>query len=339
LNPATRLSQRQTVLEEVTAPISKPLDDAIGLLSSYMRNDVPFVDELLQHGNLLAGKRLRPVLLLLVAGSLGKIDQRHISLAAAIEMIHAATLVHDDILDGAQTRRHQPTIHEKWNNPTAVLLGDFLFSNAFYLASTTQCAKACELIGSATNLVCEGELLQLAATNHLNTSSDSYFDIISKKTGQLISCSTQLGTFFQQKADDESRWFELFADMESFGANLGIAFQIQDDILDIAGDAETTGKTLGTDLQNQKATLPIIHALDILSPEPRADLIRRLRNPNFENRRYIKSTLEQIGAIQFAKEQARIFSRRASDCLRNLPESECLVSLRLLTEFVTSRDC
>ena len=327
-------TKRGLALESIVNPVAEPLSEAIAVLDQLMTSEVPFVNQLLNHGNMLSGKRLRPTLLLLVAGCLGKIDERHIQLAAAVEMIHTATLVHDDILDNADTRRHLPTIHEKWSTPTGVLLGDYLFSNAFYLASQTGNADACRLIGRSTNLVCEGELQQLDAQHDFQLSQQQYLDIILGKTGRLISCSTRLGTMFHDPEIDE----QAVQDIERFGEKIGIAFQIHDDLLDLTGDTVETGKTLGTDLQNQKATLPVIRALDLLADEQRVDFIHKLDNPSVENHRHVVELVQSIGAVQYSGELATRFATEACDLLEDLPENNCKESLRALTHFVVARE-
>ena len=327
-------TKRKIALEQIVYPVMDSLNDSIDLLGNFMQSDVPFVDQLLSHGNMLSGKRLRPTLLLLVAGSLGKIDERHVQLAASVEMIHTATLIHDDILDEADTRRHLPTIHQKWCTPTGVLLGDYLFSNAFYLASQTGSAEACRLIGNSTNLVCEGELQQLNAQKDFELTQDQYLDIILGKTGRLISCSTRLGTMFHQPEVSKSATTKL----EVFGEKIGIAFQIHDDLLDLTGDSHETGKTLGTDFQNQKATLPVIRARDILVDNQRTDFLAKLDQPSLESRAQVVELLESIGAIQYSRELAGRFASEARECLTVLPDGPCKRSLEALTQFVVARE-
>ncbi len=327
-------TKQPVALETIVRPVVDSLNESITLLGRFMNSDVPFVDQLLSHGNMLSGKRLRPTLLLLVAGSFGNIDQRHIKLAAAVEMIHTATLVHDDVLDEADTRRHLPTVHQKWNTPTAVLLGDYLFSNAFYLTSETGSADACRLIGGATNLVCEGELQQLNAQEDFQLTQQQYLDIILGKTGRLISCSTRLGTMFHQPEVDESA----IDSIERFGEKIGIAFQIHDDLLDLTGDSSTTGKTLGTDLQNQKATLPIIRALNQLADGQKLELVEKLSSPTAENQLEVVELLRSTGAIEYSQEIAREFASEAFHLLAELPEGPCKESLQALTQFVVSRE-
>jgi octaprenyl-diphosphate synthase len=225
------------------------------MLAGQVSGSIESINEMVRQGCLAGGKRFRPILLLLSARALGEVTSRHVTIATAIEMIHAATLVHDDIIDNASTRRHVPTINSRWGNHTAVLFGDFLFSHAFYLASTTGDATACQIIGKATNQVCEGEMQQGEAAGNYALDIEDYFEIIGKKTATLCGCATHLGARFSGGSET------VCMEWERVGHNLGLAFQIVDDVLDIRGDQNACGKTLGTDLATATPTLPILIAL------------------------------------------------------------------------------
>ncbi len=185
-------------LDEIYAPIAGELNEVEELLRQQMRSPFSFVDELVRYGCLLGGKRLRPALLLLSAKCAGSVTPNHIKLAAVIEMIHTATLVHDDVLDGAHVRRHLATVNARWDDQASLLLGDFLFSHAFYLASTTGSAAACELIGRATNIVCEGEIRQKGSRADYSLSEEEYLSILDAKTAELCACSCRLGAEFRR---------------------------------------------------------------------------------------------------------------------------------------------
>ncbi len=295
-----------------TAPLTRIIELLHDDLQSFERmlagqfpDHIPIIDEMLQQGCLTGGKRFRPILLLLAARTIGDVNWRHITLAAAVEMIHAATLVHDDILDAADTRRHQPTINSRWNNHAAVLFGDFLFTHAFFLASTTGDATACQIIGRATNLVCEGELQQADVAGNYDTSIEEYFEIIGKKTASLCGCATRLGAHFAGAPETVAvAW-------ESLGTNLGLAFQIVDDILDFQGDEAACGKTLGTDLLTAKPTLPVLIALSRQNGKERAGWISRLRQPGTP-RDEVLHWLTDSGAIDAAWERAEMLVNQAA---------------------------
>ncbi len=233
------------------------------VIRTRMRTRSRFVSDVTEHVSRFQGKQVRPMLLLLtsrmVAGSANENAQM---LAAAVEMIHMATLVHDDVIDEAETRRHVATVHRRWNTETSVLLGDYLFSKSFHLAASTGDAEACRLIGLATDRTCEGELNQTAARLEGSTSELDYFRIVRDKTGQLFALSCLLGarsagaTSAQQRA------------ARRFGMRLGMAFQIADDVLDLTESSDITGKDAGNDLQNGRLTLPLLRALRLAEDGP-----------------------------------------------------------------------
>src|SRR4051794_17090146 len=200
---------------------------------------------LVQHLRHYRGKRLRPALLLLAAKACGKICTAHHTLAAAVEMIHTATLVHDDVLDEADVRRHVPTVNARWGNTVSILLGDMLFTHAFHLTSTVD-GRACGIIGEATNRVCAGELRQACERGNLSLTESDYFAIIGGKTAALTECCGRLGALYAGAPDVVAER------LARYGRDLGLAFQIADDLLDLVGDEAAAGKTLGTDLAQQK---------------------------------------------------------------------------------------
>src|SRR5438045_2375708 len=205
-------------LQTLYAPVAAELAQVEHVLKAELRSDYPFVDELVRYGCLLGGKRMRPALLLLTAKATGGlITPGHITLAAVVEMIHTATLVHDDVLDEAHMRRHLATVNARWDNEASVLLGDFLFTHAFYLASTLDSVVGCRLIGRATNIVCEGGLRQKGSRGNFDLSEAEYLEIVEAKTAELTAVSCRLGALF---AGADSAIVE---QMDGFGRNLGIA--------------------------------------------------------------------------------------------------------------------
>src|SRR5262245_5920664 len=247
---------------DLAGPIAADLEEVERLLARSLRNNRHRVAEAVDHVRHSRGKRLRPVLLLLAARACGKVVPAHHTLGAVVEMIHSATLVHDDVLDSARIRRRIATVNALWGTKTSVLLGDYLFTHAFHLASTID-ARACQLIGAATDRVCEGELCQVLQAGNLDLTEADYFDVIDGKTAELTSCCCRLGA---QYAGAPTETVEALA---RFGRYVGQAFQIADDLLDLVGDEKATGKSLGTDLDQGKLTLPLIHLLNA-APEPLA---------------------------------------------------------------------
>src|SRR5688500_2110466 len=209
-------------LVRLFAPIAADLAAVDARLKKELRHSDPFIDDLAQHSFRIGGKRLRPALLLLTAQAVGRITPEHHLLAAVVEMVHTATLIHDDVLDDAEIRRHLDTVNARWNNQTSVLLGDYLFTHAFYLASTLDTTFGCRAIGEATNTVCEGELRQTASSGNFWLSRDEYLAIIEAKTAELCACCCRLGAHY---AGGGARTVEALA---SYGRKLGMAFQIVD---------------------------------------------------------------------------------------------------------------
>jgi len=302
-------------------------------LKSELRHKDPFIDELAQRSFRLGGKRLRPALLLLSAQAVGSINDAHRVLAAVVEMIHTATLVHDDVLDEAVIRRHEDTVNARWNNQTSVLLGDYLFTHAFYLASTLETTFGCRTIGQATNLVCEGELLQTAASGNFDLSRSKYFRIIRAKTAALCACACQLGAHYAQGSKGQVEGFE------SFGRHLGSAFQIVDDLLDLEGHEQIVGKSLGTDLDHRKMTLPLIQLRDQLAPSECLELQEIFEGASPDRSALLLDWLERSGALQYTREVAEGHVQSAASQLTTLPDSQAKQTLVGLTDFVIQRDC
>lgn len=286
------------------------------------------VDSIVRHGYRLGGKRLRPALVLLAGKAAGELTDQHLVLATVAEMIHTATLVHDDVLDEADLRRHEQTVNARWGNETSVLLGDFLFSHSFYLASTTGSADACQTIGRATNTVCEGELRQTLAEGDFELPESDYLEIISAKTAELCACCCELGA---RQAGASPQAVERLA---SFGRNLGVAFQIADDLLDLMADEKATGKTTGADLAKRKMTLPLIHARDALVNGPRNNFVDLLATADLER---IRAQLKVLGSIEYAQRKATEYAERAAADLADLGENDSLHALAGLASFAAVR--
>jgi octaprenyl-diphosphate synthase len=327
----TTTDKQPELLQSLYAPVAAELVEVEALLKAEFRSDYPFVDELVRYGCLLGGKRLRPALLLLSAKAVsGRASREHLVLGAVVEMIHTATLVHDDVLDEAEMRRHLATVNARWDNEASVLLGDFLFTHAFYLASTLDSVLGCRLIGRATNIVCEGELRQKGSRGNFLLSEAEYLEIIEAKTAELTAVSCRLGALFSGAAAD------VVEHMDSYGRDLGIAFQIADDLLDVLGEEQTTGKSLGTDLEKQKPTLPIIRALEVAGDADRQAILDLVSGEDLRPE-LLAPYLERYDAIQYTRQRALIFARRACRHLDGLPSSPACDVLAALTEFVVSR--
>jgi len=312
--------------------IAGDLDQVERILSQSL---APFRSQfgpLIKHLNHYRGKRLRPTLLLLIAHACGRLTPAHLTLGAVVEMIHTATLVHDDVLDEAETRRHVGTVNAGWGNKISILLGDLLFSKAFHLSSTVGDARACEWIGDATNRVCAGELRQTSERGNLELSEDDYFTIIDGKTAALTEVCGRLGAYF---AGADSATVHALAE---YGRELGLAFQIADDVLDLVGDEETAGKTLGTDLVQKKLTLPMIYLFDRL-PAEQATALKRSIEQGRPDGVAICRALRETGSIESAQARAEACAEAARRQLQGLPESPYREMLESIATWAVRRDC
>ncbi|WP_233200267.1 polyprenyl synthetase family protein [Blastopirellula marina] len=310
--------------------IEADLAQVEAILKREMSSKFPAVSDIVSYGYLLGGKRLRPALVLLCGQAWSNLSGDHHKLGAVLEMVHTATLIHDDVLDGAETRRHLPTIHHRWGTESSVLVGDFLFTHAFYLASTLPTTLAARKIGQATNAVCEGELRQITTKGRFDLSEEEYLSIIEAKTAVLCECACELGTLYADAPEGAAR------QAAEYGRCLGIAFQIVDDLLDIEGDADSTGKTLGTDLAQRKPTLPLIHALKVASPEVKKQMLAVLSEelPCAEK---VQAWLEEFDSAAYARETAIRYVETALHSIAEWPTNDATTALRQLAEFVLKR--
>ncbi|MDB5294184.1 MAG: Trans-hexaprenyltranstransferase [Phycisphaerales bacterium] len=306
-----------------------------------LTSDLKCVGTLVRHVGRFRGKMLRPCLLLLTARAVNPRAEPtadHVRLATVVEMVHMATLVHDDVLDEAELRRKGATINHLRGNEAAVLLGDYLISHSYHLCSGADDAAvglppqyASRLVARTTNRVCEGELLQLDNRNNLDLNEPTYLDIIARKTAALTAACCRLGAAFAG-ADAET------ADrMEEYGLALGTAFQIQDDILDLTGDPRDVGKTLGIDVEKGKLTLPLIHFLRTAPAEHRALLRSLLTEPNPDKAEKIRNLILPGDSLRYARDRARALVDRARSCLLDLPDTEARHALDAMAEFVVAR--
>jgi octaprenyl-diphosphate synthase len=312
-------------------PVARDVDEADRIFERTLAPHRGPFGPLIDHLRHYRGKRLRPALLLLAAKACGKVTDAHRTLAAAVEMIHTATLVHDDVLDEAELRRHLPTVNAGWGNKVSILLGDMLFTHAFHLTSTVD-RRACELIGAATNRVCAGELRQVTERDNLDLTEVDYLVMIEGKTAALTECCGRLGAQYAGASE------EVVARLASFGRNLGLAFQIADDLLDLTGSQEKTGKTLGTDLRERKLTLPVIHCLHKLPAAEAGSLRAAIRDGGDGLTRRVMGALQHTQSIAYSRRRAEDFSRAARRELECLPRSECRAILEALGEWSIRRE-
>ncbi len=319
------------LLQSLYEPVADSLAEVEDLICSELQSRIETLAPLLRHGTQLGGKRMRPAMVLLSAKASGGITREHIAVAAGIEMVHTATLIHDDVLDGAETRRHVPTINARWDNHTSILLGDYLFAQSFRLAAIHSTTEACAVIGEAARRVCEGELRQVLQRDILELDEESYFEIIRGKTAELCRAACEVGAS-RSGADREAT-----TALANYGMGVGIAFQIADDCLDLWGDGVKVGKTLGTDLQQGKMTLPLIRLLETATDSEREQILAILTSGREDRQSEILPWLESSNAFEYTAKVAGGYARQAIDSLRVLPDSDAKDSLRALANFAVER--
>jgi octaprenyl-diphosphate synthase len=317
---------------DLYGPVKADLLEVEAILARTLKSRYQRIAALVDHVRHYRGKRLRPALLLLVARACGRVVPAHHVLGAVVEMIHTATLVHDDVLDSATVRRHVATVNAEWGVPASILLGDYLFTHAFHLAATTGSAEACRIIGDATNRTCEGELCQGLQRGNLELTEGEYLDLIDGKTADLIACCCRLGALFSgAPAETVER-------LARYGRWLGLAFQVADDLLDLVGEERATGKSLGTDLEQQKMTLPLIRLLSAAAAPEAGRLRQLLTAPGNHKREALRPWLDDSDAVTYATRRAHEFAARARAELDCLPPSAGRTVLEALSERVVRRD-
>ncbi len=313
------------------APVAADVEEADRVFAATLAAYRSPFGSLVQHLKHYRGKRLRPALLLLAGKACGGVVPAHHTLAAAVEMIHTATLVHDDVLDEAEVRRHVATVNAGWGNKVSILLGDMLFTHAFHLTSTVD-GRACRIIGEATNRVCAGELRQVTERGNLDLTEPDYFAVIDGKTAALTECCGRLGALYAGASDDTADR------LAAYGRALGRAFQIADDLLDLVGDEATAGKTLGTDLEQQKLTLPVIHCLNRLPAAEAARLRDAIRAGGPGLGAKVLAALQKTDSVAHARTRAADLARAARAELDPLPRTEARAVLDALPEWAVRRE-
>lgn len=332
-------------LEPLQALLARSLERVEARLDEQLASGLPPVQSLILHVERYRGKMVRPTMALLAglatnpkaheAPADGHIGPREITLAAVFELIHVATLVHDDVLDEADTRRQSPTVNHLHGNEAAVILGDYLFSAAYHLCSTLNDADASLRVARVGMTLCEGELLQNHHRGNFALDEETYYSIVRRKTASLIAVACRLGASQAGAAPDAADGFE------SFGMELGVAFQIQDDLLDLTGDQAVVGKSLGKDVEKGKLTLPLIHHLATASPELRRAslaLLEQAESADHHGRgAAMVAALGRTDSINHARKTAQRCIDQAKAALTPLPESSAKRLLLSLADAVVDR--
>ena len=301
------------------------------LIRSNLNSEVPLVEEIAAYLVEAGGKRLRPLLVLLAAKACGYNGNEHIKLAAVIEFLHTAMLLHDDVVDESDLRRGRKTVNAAWGNSPSVLVGDFLHSRAFEMMVEIGDMRVMEILSRATNVIAEGEVQQLCAVRNPDTSESEYMEIISRKTAMLFQAAAHSGAVLAG-ADEKAE-----AALRDYGLHLGIAFQLVDDQLDYEGDAEELGKNVGDDLAEGKVTLPLIAAMRNADAEDAEFIRNAIRQGGAENLPQMIELVTSTGALTYTAGQAKQEKCQALDCLGELAESDYRQAMNVLVNFVVDR--
>ncbi|MBE0363022.1 octaprenyl-diphosphate synthase [Pseudoalteromonas ulvae UL12] len=320
-------------IKSIQALTDNDMQSVNQLIYTQLQSDVALVNQLGLYIVNSGGKRVRPMLSLLAAKALGYQGDAHITLATIVEFIHTATLLHDDVVDESDLRRGNATANAEFGNAASVLVGDFIYTRAFQLMVGLEEMRVMKILSDATNVIAEGEVLQLMNCNDPDTTEASYMQVIYSKTAKLFEAATQLAAVITQQDDTIENALKLY------GMHLGTAFQLVDDVLDYSADQAELGKTIGDDLAEGKPTLPLIYAMQHANEE-QVSLIRRVIEQG-NGRQYldeILATLAQTDALNFTLNKAKEESVKAIECLNILPDSEYKNALIGLAKLAVDRN-
>lgn len=318
-------------------PIIAPVRDDLAHFEQQMRStlqvDSPLILTISEHLMQRRGKRVRPALVFLSARANGPLPDRAIEAGMAIELIHTATLLHDDVVDESPTRRGQESVNSKWNNLVSVLMGDYLFSKAFHLLVQIGSDELMRAVSAATEQVSLGELVEIQESHNFSIDEAGYLGIIHAKTASLFAAACEAGAILSGCRDD------MRLRLRAYGNELGTAFQISDDLLDLVGSQEKTGKTAGNDIKEGRVTLPIIHALKSASDARRGEILKLLENgsatAHFDT---IREFVVEMGGVEYAQNRAQAIQEQARGHLVDLPDSDYKSALMELAHFVVRRE-
>lgn len=319
-------------LSEINTLMAADMRGVNQLIGQELQSDVALINQLGLYIVNSGGKRLRPLLAVTAARAVGYAGQGHLTLATIIEFIHTATLLHDDVVDASELRRGKETANAVFGNEASVLVGDFLYTRAFQLMVTLDSMKVMKILADATNVISEGEVLQLMNCNDPETTEASYFDVIYGKTGKLFEAATQLGAVLANETE------QVEEALAAYGRHLGTAFQLVDDLLDYTADSEVMGKQAGDDLAEGKPTLPLLYAM-WHGNEEEAALIRNAieQGDGREHLQTILTAMRRTGALDYTRDRALKEAQLAQAQLAALPASEYRDALHALADIATDR--
>jgi octaprenyl-diphosphate synthase len=309
------MSRLVTDFDEIMARCRNDMQAVDQVIHDRLRSDVVLINQLSHYIVNSGGKRLRPLLAVLAAKCFGYQGDRHYLLAAIIEFIHTATLLHDDVVDESELRRGNETANALFGNAASVLVGDFLYSRAFEMMVDMEDIRVMEVLSTTTNIIAEGEVMQLMNVHDAGTSEQKYLEVIHCKTAKLFEAATRLGAMLCNRSDKE---IDAMAD---FGRYLGTAFQLVDDLMDYTSSSEQMGKNVGDDLAEGKPTLPLIHAMQHGSEQQSKLIKQAIEQGGYDHIEQVQAIIEETGALQYTENMAIRQAQLAIDALAQLPES------------------
>jgi octaprenyl-diphosphate synthase len=311
--------------------VANDFDAVNTTIHEHLASRVPMVEKVAEYIIDSGGKRLRPMLVLLGGGLKGDISQQHHLLAAIIEFLHTATLLHDDVVDKSDMRRGRPTANANWGNEPSVLVGDFLYARSFEMLVALGNLDVMNSLAHATRIIAEGEVLQLTNVKNPNTSEAQYMEVIRGKTAILFQASAETSGIISgyEKADVEQ--------LAEYGLNLGLAFQLIDDVLDYAGDAAELGKNVGDDLAEGKPTLPLIHAMEHGTEEEKALVRECIRKGGLVHLESVLDIIRRNESLEYVTAKAEAHADKAKACLKNFPEGEHKAAMMALADLAVAR--
>jgi len=304
--------------------------DAVIRKSLY--SDVALINQVADYIISSGGKRLRPALVLLSAGAFGKVETHHHELAAVVEFIHTATLLHDDVVDESALRRGRATANTLFGNAASVLVGDFVYSRAFQMMVSVQNMRVMEVLAEATNIIAEGEVLQLLNCHDADITDEAYLKVIHYKTAKLFEAATRLGAIICGASEQDEQA------MAEYGMRLGTAFQLIDDVLDLSGESQNIGKNLGDDLAEGKPTLPLLFAMRNGSKDQSAVIRHAIEHGGLEELAAVMQAVNETGALDHVRQIARNEVELACAAISHLPKTKHHQALISLAEFAVSRN-
>ncbi len=330
---ATKAVTAAVSLDEIRAPVQADFDAVNRLITDELFSDVPLIQEVAKHIVSSGGKRLRPLLVLLSAKACGYVGDEQHELATVIEFIHTATLLHDDVVDKTDLRRGEQTANELWGNSASILVGDFLYSRSFQILAKRANVTVTKVLADSTNIISEGEVLQLIHQHDTDLSKEHYLRVIERKTAELFQAACQIGAIIGQQNNNQ-----LQINMRQFGHDFGVAYQIIDDVLDYMADPDVSGKAIGNDLREGKITLPLLRTLETCD-ETTKQLIHQVINNGAteEQLESLVTAVKQSDAYTYCVNEANRYIDNALEHLDALPQSECKQSLVNLCQFVLER--